>query len=120
MVTKNDVAELKKWFEEYVESFRSNNKEIQRNYDLKILHTKNVCYNIIEIGNDIGLDDTDINISEIIALFHDLGRFEQFYKYNTFADGKSEDHSVLALKIINENSLLDKFDYYTKEINFKP
>ena len=116
MVTKNDVAELKKWFEEYVESFRSNNKEIQRNYDLKILHTKNVCYNIIEIGNDIGLDDTDINISEIIALFHDLGRFEQFYKYNTFADGKSEDHSVLALKIINENSLLDKFDYYTKEI----
>lgn len=119
MITQNDIADLKKWFVEYVESFRSNNKGIQRNYDLKLLHTSNVCKNIIEIGKELELNKSDLNISEIIALFHDLGRFEQYFKYNTFADAKSENHSILAVKIINKNSLLEKFEGSTREIILK-
>jgi hypothetical protein len=116
MVTQNEVTKLKNWFEEYVKIFKSNDREIQRNYDLKVIHTKNVCKNIIEIGKDLGLENTDIYISEIIALFHDLGRFEQFFKYKTFSDEKSENHSKLAIKIINKYSVLEKLDEFSKEI----
>ena len=116
MVTQNVVAILKDWFDKYVESFRNNDEKIQRNYDLKLLHTHNVCKNIVEIGKDIELDNNDMNISEIIALFHDLGRFEQLFKYKTFVDKKSENHSKLAIKILENNSLLEKFDDTTKEI----
>jgi hypothetical protein len=115
MITQKDVLKLKNWFEEYVESFRDKDEKIQRNYDLKLLHTHNVCKYIVEIAKDIGLNTNDINIAEIIALFHDLGRFEQYYKYKTFVDRNSENHSELAIKIINKYSLLEKFDNSTKE-----
>ncbi len=116
MITKDDVLELKDWFKEYTDTFRGNDRLIQRNYDLKIVHTYNVCINIIEIGKSIGLNEFDLNISEVIGLLHDLGRFDQFLKYNTFADNRSINHSILAIKIINENNLLEKFDENIKEI----
>ena len=28
------------------------------------------------IGNQLGLNDNELNLDEIIALFHDIGRFE--------------------------------------------
>jgi HD-GYP domain-containing protein (c-di-GMP phosphodiesterase class II) len=40
-------------------------------------HTERVTEEIINIGKHIGLNDNELNLSEIIALFHDVGRFEQ-------------------------------------------
>lgn len=119
MITKTDLKRLKDRFMEYTETFKDKDGLIQKNYNLKIIHTYNVCKIIIEIGKSIGLNEADLNISEVIGLFHDLGRFEQFLKYNTFADNKSIDHSMLAVKIINENNLLDKLDEDIKELILK-
>jgi hypothetical protein len=42
-------------------------------------------------------------------LLHDIGRFEQYRRYRTFVDSKSENHAALGVKIIEENRLLKEF-----------
>jgi len=43
-------------------------------------------------------------------LLHDIGRFEQYRKYHTFMDGKSENHAALGVRIIKENEILKDFE----------
>ena len=40
------------------------------------------------------------------ALLHDIGRFEQYRRYRTFADSRSENHASLGVKIIKQENLL--------------
>ena len=46
-------------------------------------------------------------IAHTIALFHDIGRFEQIRTYDTFVDSKSIDHANLGCQILLENKMLD-------------
>ena len=81
-----EVNGLKEWFAEYVETFRSDNHEIQQNIELKKGHTKRVYNEILKIGAQLGLNSQEMNLAETIALFHDVGRFEQYFRYKTFSD----------------------------------
>lgn len=101
---------LKTWFEEYVRGFDSMNPDVQKNMDLKALHTQRVCNNILDIGRSLDLSPGDLIIAEICALLHDIGRFEQYRKYRTFVDKKSENHAALGVKIIRENRVLEEFE----------
>src|SRR5512138_1724073 len=85
------------WFEEYVDDFRSSEREIQENIELKIGHTFRVCENITNIASSLDLSGEDIILAEVIALFHDVGRFEQLCQHKTFSDGISLDHAALGL-----------------------
>ena len=49
-------------------------------------------------------------MAEASALMHDIGRFEQYEKYGTFADYRSENHAALGVKVIKENRILDGLD----------
>jgi len=44
--------------------------------------------------------------SEIMALFHDVGRFEQYNKYKTFADKKSVSHARLGVEVLKKYDTL--------------
>jgi hypothetical protein len=44
--------------------------------------------------------------AETIALFHDVGRFEQYRRYSTFRDDISVNHAALGVKILKEESVL--------------
>ena len=54
-----------------------------------------VCKEILNIGEQIELNNDELRLSEVIALFHDIGRFEQYAHYKTFVDRKSENHAEL-------------------------
>ena len=41
----------------------------------------------------------DVQLAEIMGLFHDVGRFRQYSIYKTFNDAQSEDHADLGLKV---------------------
>jgi hypothetical protein len=107
---KSSADYLKKWFQAYVESYRSDDPEYQRNFDLKKKHTHRVCGLIKEIGRDLGLNEEEQRFSEIIALFHDIGRFEQYARYNTFLDSLSLNHAEFGVKILLEQGALDALD----------
>lgn len=97
---------LKTWFEAYVRGFDVDDPGMRENISLKAEHTRRVCENIVEIATSLGLAPPDLATAEAAALLHDIGRFEQYRRYRTFADGRSEDHGALGASIIRENGVL--------------
>ena len=98
------------WFIKYAESFYKGETEFDKNIKLKIDHTFRVVAIIKDICEHEGLSDKDTKLSETIALFHDVGRFEQLKRYNTFADVLSTDHAELALDICENYQLLKEYN----------
>ena len=100
-----DINEAKKIFNEFVKKYDTNNEMIDTKYN----HTFRVCENSLNICKSMNLNKEDTNLAYIIALLHDLGRFEQAKKYKTFNDSKSIDHANYACKILFDDNLIRKF-----------
>jgi hypothetical protein len=45
-------------------------------------------------------------LAETAALFHDVGRFEQWQQYGTFRDDRSENHALIALRVLDNQRVL--------------
>ena len=116
MLDQDKLSDLKSYFDQYVHSFHSDSQDIQRNFDLKIDHTRRVCREILNLGQSLGLSRKELYVAEIIALFHDIGRFEQYARYGTFFDPKSEDHAALGVKVLKANHVLDSLEYSTADL----
>jgi putative nucleotidyltransferase with HDIG domain len=110
------VKEYRGWFDGYVRSFRSDDRELQRNIEMKEKHTLRVCDEILSLGEELGLHNGDLQLAEVLALFHDVGRFEQYAYYRTFVDRDSEDHAALGVKILKENEVLVGLDNRTRNL----
>lgn len=105
-MTHNELKTLKNWFYDYTQSFFSSDEEDNRNLSLKIIHTHNVCGNIIRIAKEEQLSHNEIILAESSALFHDIGRFEQYRKYKTFNDGVSINHGRLGSAVLQNEKIL--------------
>lgn len=116
MVSQENITWLNAWFTTYVETFRSADPDFQRNIDLKEEHTRRVCNEILDVGNSLNLKSKDLHLAEIIALFHDVGRFEQYARYGTFSDPESEDHALLGVKVLRTNAVLENLDQETRDL----
>lgn len=110
---------FKIWFLDYVDQFSSPEVFIQENVELKIKHTTRVCENILLLAKAENLEEKDCRLAESIALFHDLGRFEQFTKYRTFKDSESEDHALLGVKILENAGILSILSREEEDIILK-
>ena len=75
---------------------------------LKIRHTYEVIKKSEYIAIGLALDKDDIELAKLIALLHDIGRFEQIEKYNNFNDDKI-DHAEFGVKILFEDNLIRNF-----------
>lgn len=105
---KEDLNYFQRWFFEYVNRFFSPDSFTQENIELKIEHTGRVCENILLLAKSEKIGENECMLAESIALFHDLGRFEQFFKYKTFRDSDSENHAVLGVKILTKERVLSR------------
>ncbi|MCF8302175.1 MAG: HD domain-containing protein [Bacteroidales bacterium] len=117
--TKKDFfIGLRKWFVDYAESFCDlvDEPEMIR---MKINHSLRVLNEIRELSDELYLTDYDVNLAEIMALLHDVGRFRQFYEYKTFSDKQSIDHAELGLTVIRENDLLAKLSTSHREMVYQ-
>ncbi|MEA1984983.1 MAG: HD domain-containing protein [Euryarchaeota archaeon] len=108
-----------RWFENYVGRFYSNDPDMQINIELKEEHTKRVCDNIILLGRSLGLSPEQVYLAESIALFHDVGRFEQMRRYRTFNDSDSEDHGKLGVCILKNSGILASLSENEQDIILK-
>lgn len=92
-------------------------KYLKENYDIdneKIRHKLNHTYHVVEnariIATDMDLDKENINLAMVIALFHDIGRFEQVLDKNSFREDIIKyDHAALGVKLLFEDNLIRKF-----------
>lgn len=110
------IHDLKRWFSTYVAKFISNNAELQRNFELKKEHTGRVCAEITGLGKQLGLSAEQLRLAEITALFHDIGRFEQYARFGTFADSRSVDHAQLGVTILRDNQVLAGLEESTRNL----
>lgn len=110
-----DIQKAKFIFSSYVNQFDLTDERIK----LKVLHSYKVSTIAKEIALDIGLSEKDVCLAEIIGLFHDIGRFEQVKRYQTFLDSKSVDHAELGVSILQEENLLSFIDEEDRSLILK-
>jgi putative nucleotidyltransferase with HDIG domain len=113
------VKEYYNWFNSYVKKFYGEDSVVNQNIKLKENHTLKVSEHAVNIAKSLDLTEEQVNIAEIIGLFHDIGRFEQFKKYKTFKDYLSENHATLGIKVLEENKILENLDDSRKKIIIK-
>lgn len=116
MTCQEILSGLKSWFSGYVETFRSGDPDHRRNIELKVEHTRRVCTEILDVGESLGLNGEDLCLAEVTALFHDVGRFEQYARYGTYLDLVSEDHAVLGVRVLRENRVLECLEPPTRDL----
>ncbi len=107
-MNRKDLTRLKTWFNGYVFGYYTDDSEYNYPLRLKKNHTKRVCENIIMLGKAMGLSDYDLILVETMALFHDVGRFEQYARYGTFSDIASENHAKLSLRQMATHGVLSE------------
>jgi putative nucleotidyltransferase with HDIG domain len=103
-------TELNRAFLQYVDSFPVNDEGIRDHFQIKKKHTYRVVHEIKSIALQSGLSGRETELARIIALFHDIGRFEQFMRYRTFNDDISENHAEIAIRVIREQHFLSAFE----------
>lgn len=100
-------------FESYVNKFieKSEGDEARKlNFTNKKIHSYHVRDNILKIAKEENLD-VDMFVVEFIGLFHDIGRFYQYDKYETFNDDLSENHGKLSIKVLEDEGIINMIDY---------
>lgn len=83
MTFQSDYNKASQAFEEYLNEYNRQDDKIH----LKIVHTYGVVDCAEEICRRMKLSDEDVQLAKIIALLHDIGRFEQLKRFNSFEPG---------------------------------
>lgn len=91
-------------FKEYVSNFDMENEKIKRKY----IHTFEVAKISEILAKRLNLSDEEVFLAKLIGLLHDLGRFEQVTKYDSFKDIEM-DHADFGVKLLFEENMIRKF-----------
>ena len=78
-----DLQYSKKAFENYLNDYDRKNEKIM----LKIVHTYGVMECSKKIAEDMKLPAEDCELAQLIGLLHDIGRFEQIKRFDSFEPG---------------------------------
>lgn len=100
-----DLKKAKLVFEQYTANYDINDDKVV----LKINHTYRGMQRCLEIAQSLNLDDENIKLAGLIGLLHDIGRFEQLKRYQSFIDNQTIDHALLGVEILFEQGLIDQF-----------
>lgn len=100
-----DFSEAKLAFKNYIDNFDKNDGGIK----LKIAHTYGVVKCSEYISSRLNLNEEDIELSKVIALLHDIGRFEQVKMTHSFLDNNGFDHAEYGVKLLFEDGKIRDF-----------
>lgn len=113
---QEQLEKLKGWFGDYVAGFYGNNEFINANLKLKEEHSWRTREETLELAEELGLTDNQKRIADVIAILHDVGRFEQFAKYRTYNDSRSVNHCLLGLDVLRRSKVLEQVDRKSREL----
>jgi len=116
IVEQKQLDKFRAWFGDYVAGFYGDDEVINVNLKFKEKHSRRTCEEMLYLAGELGLDENQKRLSETIALFHDIGRFEQFVKYRTYSDIRSVDHCRLGVEVLQQTGVLDGIDREEKQL----
>lgn len=91
-----DRQRVKEQFASYTRHYDPTDTKIA----LKIAHTYRVADFCEQIARSIGLSEDDAEFAWLSGMLHDIGRFEQVRRYNTFIDSQSVDHAEFGADLL--------------------
>lgn len=91
-----DRTRARQAFDAYVAQYDATNPRIA----LKVEHTLRVTDLCEQIARALGLAQEDVDLAWLVGLLHDIGRFEQVRRYDTFIDTASASHAALGLSVL--------------------
>ena len=97
-------------FDQYVSAYNADDPKIR----LKIDHTYRVASLCAKIAPSAGIQNVDL--AWLSGILHDIGRFGQVKRYNTFVDADSVDHAQLGADLLFHEGLLEEFKVDLSEI----
>ncbi|MBR5360951.1 MAG: HD domain-containing protein, partial [Lachnospiraceae bacterium] len=103
----------KQFFASYTARYNAEDPKIK----LKIDHTYRVADLCDRISQTVSGVEPDL--SWLSGMLHDIGRFEQIRRYNTFSDAESVDHAAFGADLLFMDNLIDVFgsyDEYCKDV----
>lgn len=86
------------------------------NITRKIIHSFDVAKTCYMIASYKGFSLEKKNLCYLIGLFHDVGRFKQWEKYQTYNDKLSEDHGDLSKLVLDSIDCRKQFYISDREI----
>ena len=92
-----DFEHVKAVFEEYLNGYDRENDKVK----LKIVHTYGVIRAVRRSDGGWGFRQKIWNLVKLIALLHDIGRFEQLKRFNSF-EADTMDHATYGVKVLFE------------------
>lgn len=96
---------VKNTFAEYTSGYNAADPKIK----LKIDHTYRVAELCELIARDLKLDEYETDVAWLTGMLHDVGRFEQIKRYNTFNDAQSVDHANFGADLLFKEGLIDTY-----------
>ena len=101
MVRKMDIdlEKIKLEFFKYTKNYDLKNEMLKRKCD----HSLRVMEISEQIAKGLELSQDEIKIAILIGLLHDIARFEQYTRYQTFRDIESIDHGNLGAEILQQD-----------------
>ena len=108
-----DIEKAKNSFKKFLDKYKD--KEDTLGFNLKVVHTYNVVKNAKIIAIKLNLSEEDIKLAELIALLHDIGRFEEVTALKRF-DSIGFDHASYGVKMLFEDKLIR--DFIEDELDF--
>lgn len=98
----------KEVFEQYLKDYDREDEKIK----LKIIHTYGVVKQSAELAQRMNLSKEDSDLAKMIALLHDIGRFEQIRQFDSFQPD-TMDHAAYGVEILfgkdNSGGMIRRF-----------
>lgn len=90
-----NLQHAKKEFERYLDGYDRNDDKVH----LKIAHTYGVTEYSRQIAERLKLSKEDRELAQLIGLLHDIGRFEQLKRFDSF-EPDTMDHASFGVRIL--------------------
>lgn len=100
-----DLEKCKKEFLKYTEKFDFEKEGIKR----KQLHSLRVMEECKKVAKALKLNEEEIELAELIGLLHDIGRFEQYNRGNTYLNEMLLDHANLGVQVLLRDNYIKKY-----------
>lgn len=100
-----DLCKAKKAFQNYISQYDMTIPSIR----LKVVHTYKVMECSEYLCKQLHLSKEDSDLASLIALLHDIGRFDQWMRFESFADHKTIDHALFSSQLLFEQGLIREF-----------
>lgn len=91
-------------FQNYLNQYDQTDDKIR----LKITHTFGVVKQAEDVAHRMSLSEEDTELARLIALLHDIGRFEQLRRFNSF-EPATMNHASYGVEILFEEGMIREF-----------